>query len=86
MLELLRELRRHVVIGFVGGSDLVKIQEQLGADGTNGLFTLLEPIASRIYPHVLSQSLIILTLHLLKMALLPTSWGNSFHHNHSLDS
>ncbi|KIJ55414.1 hypothetical protein M422DRAFT_73326 [Sphaerobolus stellatus SS14] len=29
MLELLRELRKKMVIGFVGGSDLVKITEQL---------------------------------------------------------
>jgi len=30
MLEFLKELRKKVVIGFVGGSDLVKQQEQLG--------------------------------------------------------
>jgi len=30
MLELLKELRQKVTIGFVGGSDLVKITEQLG--------------------------------------------------------
>jgi phosphomannomutase len=30
MLQLLAELRRKVAIGFVGGSDLVKQQEQLG--------------------------------------------------------
>jgi phosphomannomutase len=29
MLELLKELRKKVAIGFVGGSDLVKITEQL---------------------------------------------------------
>ncbi|KAJ7281883.1 eukaryotic phosphomannomutase [Mycena rebaudengoi] len=32
MLELLRALRKKVVIGFVGGSDLVKISEQLGSN------------------------------------------------------
>ncbi|KAK9356657.1 eukaryotic phosphomannomutase [Lipomyces doorenjongii] len=32
MLTLLSELRKKVVIGFVGGSDLVKQQEQLGED------------------------------------------------------
>ncbi|CAG8795141.1 17059_t:CDS:2, partial [Gigaspora rosea] len=30
MLELLRVVRKEVVIGFVGGSDLAKQQEQLG--------------------------------------------------------
>ena len=33
MLEFLRDLRKKVVIGFVGGSDLAKQQEQLGANG-----------------------------------------------------
>jgi len=32
MLEFLKELKKKVVIGFVGGSDLVKQQEQLGAN------------------------------------------------------
>ena len=36
MIELLRELRKQVAIGFVGGSDLNKIQEQLGVTGNNG--------------------------------------------------
>jgi hypothetical protein len=40
MLELLRELRKKVAIGFVGGSDLVKQQEQLGVNGANGTFNL----------------------------------------------
>ncbi|KAI0060958.1 eukaryotic phosphomannomutase [Artomyces pyxidatus] len=35
MIELLRELRKKVVIGFVGGSDLVKISEQLAVGGAN---------------------------------------------------
>ncbi|CAG8573183.1 12546_t:CDS:2, partial [Ambispora leptoticha] len=30
MLEVLKDLRKHVVIGFVGGSDLKKQKEQLG--------------------------------------------------------
>ena len=38
MLEFLAELRKHVVIGFVGGSDLPKQLEQLGANGTYCLF------------------------------------------------
>ncbi|EYU35072.1 hypothetical protein MIMGU_mgv1a011444mg [Erythranthe guttata] len=35
MLEFMRELRKVVTIGVVGGSDLVKISEQLGASVTN---------------------------------------------------
>lgn len=40
MLELLAALRRKVAIGFVGGSDLVKQQEQLGTPSipVTGLF------------------------------------------------
>lgn len=34
MLELLSELRKKAVIGFVGGSDLAKISEQLSVDGS----------------------------------------------------
>ena len=37
MLALLQKLREKVAIGFVGGSDLVKQQEQLGVNGLNGL-------------------------------------------------
>ncbi|KAI0044761.1 eukaryotic phosphomannomutase [Auriscalpium vulgare] len=37
MAALLRELRAKLAIGFVGGSDLVKITEQLQAPGTNVL-------------------------------------------------
>lgn len=36
MQQLLKELRKKVVIGFVGGSDLVKISEQLSVSGGNG--------------------------------------------------
>ena len=36
MLQLLRELRKKVVIGVVGGSDFVKISEQLSVGGANG--------------------------------------------------
>lgn len=36
MLDLLKELRKKVVIGFVGGSDLAKISEQLAPDGKPG--------------------------------------------------
>ena len=36
MLDLVKELRKKVVIGFVGGSDLTKISEQLSPDGKPG--------------------------------------------------
>jgi hypothetical protein len=36
MIQLLRALRKNVAIGFVGGSDFVKISEQLGVGGING--------------------------------------------------
>lgn len=39
MLQLLQELRHKVAIGFVGGSDLAKQQEQLGSTGENGVLT-----------------------------------------------
>ncbi|KAJ6496792.1 eukaryotic phosphomannomutase [Mycena vulgaris] len=35
MIELLRALRKKFVIGFVGGSDLVKISQQLSVNGSN---------------------------------------------------
>jgi len=35
MLDLLKELRKKVVVGFVGGSDLVKITEQLNVRGNS---------------------------------------------------
>jgi len=37
MLEILKELRKKVVIGFVGGSDLVKISEQLSINGSDAV-------------------------------------------------
>jgi len=39
MIKALRALRKKVVIGFVGGSDLAKITEQLSFEGSNGLFS-----------------------------------------------
>lgn len=44
MLETLAAVRKKAVIGFVGGSDLVKIAEQLAVDGKPG-----EP-SLRIHP------------------------------------
>jgi phosphomannomutase len=40
MLEILQKLRNQVAIGFVGGSDLVKQQEQLGSIERNGIIVL----------------------------------------------
>jgi phosphomannomutase len=37
MIELLRALRKKVVIGFVGGSDLIKITEQLQTGQMNSV-------------------------------------------------
>ena len=37
MLDLLQQLRHKVAIGFVGGSDLAKQQEQLGSTGSDGI-------------------------------------------------
>jgi phosphomannomutase len=36
MFDILQRLRNKVAIGFVGGSDLAKQQEQLGVNGANG--------------------------------------------------
>jgi len=49
MLEILKELRKEVVIGFVGGSDLVKISEQLNINGSNGKYQLPAPFLIRTY-------------------------------------
>ena len=38
MLEFLQELRKSVTVGIVGGSDLVKICEQLNGDETNASY------------------------------------------------
>jgi phosphomannomutase len=45
MLALLEELRHKVAVGFVGGSDLVKQQEQLGSIGVNGMQFSIELIS-----------------------------------------
>ena len=41
MIALLKELRKKVVIGFVGGSNLVKIAEQLDQPGELGMHSAL---------------------------------------------
>lgn len=65
MLELLKELRKKVVIGFVGGSDLVKITEQLDVTGNNSKCELLAKIS---IAQLGSQPSTISTLHLQRMA------------------
>lgn len=44
ILDLLKELRKKHIIGFVGGSDLVKISEQLNVAGRNGKCGLSGPV------------------------------------------
>jgi phosphomannomutase len=39
MLHLLKDLRKKVAIGFVGGSDLSKILEQLGPNGLKDMLS-----------------------------------------------
>jgi phosphomannomutase len=41
IIELLKQLRTKAVIGFVGGSDLAKISEQLAVDGKPGIYLAL---------------------------------------------
>jgi len=41
MIELLKQLRKKAVIGFVGGSDLAKISEQLSVNGELGIYPTL---------------------------------------------
>ncbi len=38
MIQMLLELKKKCVIGYVGGSDLAKQKEQLGEDAATGLF------------------------------------------------
>ena len=38
MIQLLKDLKKKCVIGYVGGSDLVKQKEQLGEDAATHLF------------------------------------------------
>lgn len=38
MIEILRALRKKVAIGFVGGSDFVKISEQLTTGNINSAY------------------------------------------------
>lgn len=53
MLDLLKQVRQKVVIGFVGGSDLVKITEQLSLDGKPGTWQQIQCNTLRLRPFVL---------------------------------
>lgn len=44
MIEVLRELRKKLVIGFVGGSDFAKISEQLSVGGKNSQLKLTNKV------------------------------------------
>lgn len=44
MIALLKVLRAKCVIGYVGGSDLPKIEEQLGVYSSDGLFFSFLPL------------------------------------------
>ena len=48
MLELLKELRKKFAIGFVGGSDFVKITDQLSVTG-NGEYKLFVSLLPRAF-------------------------------------
>ncbi|KAH8105017.1 eukaryotic phosphomannomutase [Phellopilus nigrolimitatus] len=61
MINLLRDLRKEVATGFVGGSDLSKIQEQLGSNAVNDFdFAFAENglTAYRLGKQLASQSFI----------------------------
>jgi phosphomannomutase len=49
MLDVLKELRKKVAIGFVGGSDFAKISEQLSNKGSNGKHQLPAPFLTQTY-------------------------------------
>lgn len=48
MTQILRALRKKVVIGVVSGSDFVKVSEQLAVTGSSGTFILLSVILALI--------------------------------------
>ena len=51
MLAVLRDVRKKVVIGFVGGSDLVKITEQLQVPGIDGALSVPSPLPDLAHTH-----------------------------------
>ena len=65
MLNLLDEVRKKAVIGFVGGSNLEKITEQLSVDGRNGMIWWL---GSSNCAYEFTKPSTISTMHLRKTA------------------
>ncbi|THH12079.1 hypothetical protein EW145_g249 [Phellinidium pouzarii] len=61
MVGLLHNLRKQVAIGFVSGSDLNKMQEQLADSGNNG--TSFCPVHIRFTEVEIAQSSMISTSH-----------------------
>ncbi|XP_078427471.1 phosphomannomutase isoform X2 [Wolffia australiana] len=57
MLEFMHKLRKVVTVGVVGGSDLVKISEQLGSSDYDFVFSENGLIAHKDGKHIGSQSL-----------------------------
>ena len=49
MIALLRELRKKVVVGVVGGSDYVKVSEQLSVHGFDGMLASIFILSSFIF-------------------------------------
>ena len=58
MLAVLRDVRKKVVIGFVGGSDLVKITEQLQVPGIDGAFSVPSPPSLTLHTHIQGSDLL----------------------------
>ena len=50
MIQALRSLRNKVAIGFVGGSNMAKISEQLSVDGSNGIWRSVMPAHASDFP------------------------------------
>lgn len=46
MIQMLRDLRKRVAIGFVSGSDLRKLTEQLNVHGADGEYHLINVFQS----------------------------------------
>lgn len=67
MAEFLEKLRSRVRVGVVGGSDLTKIQEQLGDDGETRTSV---PVWSNVWYHNMSPSKCVISLTLFVCAVI----------------
>ena len=56
MVATLRALRKKVVIGVVGGSDFVKVAEQLTVSGSKGVLSLWHRLSLSPYALLMSCS------------------------------